>query len=270
MRTIIQRGTLAAALGVLAAAPALAHISYTGRDFGSFSGLSAASVTIANQAIRGNYGWADATDADWGDSHAVKAYRFHLDNTAIVKVDVMANAAATATSVGGLLPAFSIYQGLAHVGAAQGSGGADFDTSDASNDYKATLPGGGAGIEGLFIAVGDWKIGNNDLNIPLSEFTFKGYAADGTQLNLGGVNPAVGGDGVKDGKVSGSFLLGAGDYSLFIGGADYASQLAPPHANHGISATLNVSAVPEPQTALLMLAGAAGLAAMQRRRTRRG
>jgi hypothetical protein len=144
MNTIL-RGMLAAAIGVIAATPALAHIGYGGRDFGSFDGLSAASVTISNQTIRGNYGWADATDADWGDSHAVKAYRFHLDNTAIVKVDVMANAGASSTSVGGLLPAFSIYQGLAHLGAAQGSGGADYDTSLASLAYKATLPGGGAG-----------------------------------------------------------------------------------------------------------------------------
>jgi hypothetical protein len=269
MNTIL-RGMLAAAIGVIAATPALAHIGYGGRDFGSFDGLSAASVTISNQTIRGNYGWADATDADWGDSHAVKAYRFHLDNTAIVKVDVMANAGASSTSVGGLLPAFSIYQGLAHLGAAQGSGGADYDTSLASLAYKATLPGGGAGIEGLFIAVGDWKIGNNDLTIPLSEFKFKGYAADGTQLNLGNVNPLVGGDGVKDGKVSGSFLLGAGDYSLFIGGADYASQFTTAAGNYGISATLSVAAVPEPQTALLMLTGMAALAGLQRRRARRG
>ena len=264
------RGTLAAAFGVIAASPALAHISYSGRDFGSFSGLSAASVTIANQAVTGNYGWADGTDANWGDSHAVRAFRFHLDNTAIVTIGVMANASATATSIGGLLPAFSVYQGLAHVGAAQGSGGADFDTSLASNAYKATLPGGGAALEGLFKAVDNWKIGNNDLSIPLSMFTFKGYAADGTQINLGGVNPAVGGDGVKDGKVSGSFLLGAGDYSLFIGGADYASEGAPSHGAYGMSATLSVAAVPEPQTVALMLAGLGALVVLQRRRSRRG
>jgi len=264
------RGAMAAAFGVIAASPALAHISYNGRDFGSFSGLSAASVTIANQAVTGNYGWADGTDADWGDSHAVRAFRFHLDNTAIVTIDVKANAGATATSIGGLLPAFSVYQGLAHVGAAQGSGGADYDTSLASNAYKATLPGGGAALEGLFKAVDDWKIGNNDLSIPLSMFTFKGYAADGTQINLGGVNPAVGGDGMKDGKVSGSFLLGAGDYSLFIGGADYASQLTVAHGAYGMSATLSVAAVPEPQTFALMLAGLGALAGLQRRRSRRG
>ena len=266
----VARGALAAAFGVIAASPALAHISYNGRDFGSFSGLSAASVTIANQAVTGNYGWADGTDASWGDSHAVRAFRFHLDNAAIVTIGVMANAGATATSIGGLLPAFSIYQGLAHVGAAQGSGGADFDTSLASNAYKATLPGGGATLEGLFKAVDNWKIGNNDLSIPLSMFTFKGYAADGTQINLGGVNPAVGGDGVKDGKVSGSFLLGAGDYSLFIGGADYASQWMPSHGAYGMSATLSVAAVPEPQTVALMLAGLGALVVLQRRRSRRG
>ena len=263
------RAAALAAFSAIAATPALAHISYTGRDFGSFDALSAASVTIANQVLSSNYGWADGTDADWGDSHAVKAFRFHLDHSAVVRIDVQANTGATATSIGGLLPAFSLYQGLVHVGAAQGSGGADYDTSLASNAYRATLPGGGAGLEGVFVALGDWKIGNNDLTIPLSVLSFKGYAADGTQLNLGGVNPLVGGDGLKDGKVSGSFLLGAGDYSLFIGGADYASQLTPAHGNYGLSATLSVSAVPEPHSALLLAGGLLALGGLQRRRSAR-
>lgn len=259
-----------AALGAMAATPALAHISYSGRDFGSFDGLSAASVTIANQVVSGNYGWVDGTDADGGDSHATRAFRFHLDQSAIVKVDVQAQAGATATSIGGLLPAFSIYQGLVHVGAAQGTGGADYDTSLASNAYKATLPGGGAGLEGLFMALDDWKIGNNDLSIPLSILSFRGYAADGTQLKLAGVNPSVVGDGVQDGKVSGSFMLGAGDYSLFVGGADYAAQLTPAHGNYGLSATLSVAAVPEPQSALMLAGGLLALGGLlERRRARR-
>lgn len=86
--------------------PAMAHVSYTGRDFGTFDGLSAQSGTIANQAATGNYGWADAADADWGDSHKAKWYSFTLTNAANVTISAAAKADATGTSVGGLLPGF--------------------------------------------------------------------------------------------------------------------------------------------------------------------
>jgi hypothetical protein len=52
---------------------AQAHITYSGRDLGSFTGLGAASATIANQAVTGNFGWADAADFNLGDSHKGKA-----------------------------------------------------------------------------------------------------------------------------------------------------------------------------------------------------
>ncbi len=64
------RTAFIAGVVALACAPAWSHVSYTGRDFGPFTGLTDASVTIANQAISGNFGWADATDADWGDGTA--------------------------------------------------------------------------------------------------------------------------------------------------------------------------------------------------------
>ena len=45
--------------------PAMAHVTYTGRNFGTFNDTFAAS-TISNQAVTGNYGWIQATDA-YGD-----------------------------------------------------------------------------------------------------------------------------------------------------------------------------------------------------------
>lgn len=263
------RVAVLAVLSVSAASTAFAHIGYGGRDFGSFSGLSSQSVTIANQAVSGNYGWADATDFNFGDSHKSRAFRFHLDNAAQVSFSVAAKANATATSIGGLLPGFSIYQGLAHLSPAS----ADHDFAAITQTHLSSLPG--EPKEGAWVATGDWKIGNDGtVAIPaaLSSFVFKGYAVDGTAANFSNANPSLVGDGLADGKVNARLTLGPGDYSIFVGGADYwAQNLANPDLakTYGLSATLSVTAVPEPQTALLMLAGVAALAGMQRRRARR-
>ena len=106
-----------AATAALASAcvPALAHISYTGRNLGSYTGLTDGSNLISNQTVSGNFGWADATDADFGDSHKSRAFRFHLDNEAWVTISAQANPTATGASIGGLLPGFSIYSGLVHI-----------------------------------------------------------------------------------------------------------------------------------------------------------
>lgn len=57
--------------------PALAHVGYGGRNFGTFDGTYATS-TLGNQAVTGNYGWIDGTDPDYDDSHKLRAYRFTL------------------------------------------------------------------------------------------------------------------------------------------------------------------------------------------------
>ena len=48
--------------------PAMAHVGYTGRNFGTFNGTSA-TFTLSGQGVTGNYGWIDGTDADYGDAH---------------------------------------------------------------------------------------------------------------------------------------------------------------------------------------------------------
>jgi hypothetical protein len=68
---------IASAALLLMSGTASAHITYSGRDFGTLV-PNAAPVTIANQTVTGNYGWADGTDADNGDSHKVRYYRFNL------------------------------------------------------------------------------------------------------------------------------------------------------------------------------------------------
>ncbi|HEX5371937.1 MAG TPA: hypothetical protein VFW84_04325, partial [Aquabacterium sp.] len=87
--------------------PAQAHISYTGRDFGTV--VDGSNVSIATQKVTSNYGWADASDDSLvfnstlattprldeaafvsgtgtddlylGDSHKGRAFKLHLDST---------------------------------------------------------------------------------------------------------------------------------------------------------------------------------------------
>lgn len=240
--------------------PAIAHVGYNGRNFGTFDDMYATS-TRSEQAVTGNYGWIDGTDADYGDAHKTLAYRFTLLTPTDVtlsfasQIYTPANAGA-APVLGGLLPGFSLYQGLAHVAPM----GADYDSSDIS---KANRPDN---TEGAFRALNDWKIGNapdlvNGLPAALSFFKFIGNAYDGT---------GFGSDGVADGKVSHTFMhLGAGDYSVFVGGSDYLAQdISNPHLldKYGVTGTLVAGVVPEPETYAMLLVGLGLMGSIARRR----
>ena len=232
-----------------------AHIGYSGRDFGSFS--SGGSVTILNQTVSGTFGWADGTDADYGDSHRMRAYRFNLGYDATITLTASATTNNGAL-LGDLLPAFSIYGGLAHLPPLA----ADYDYSIISAQWNAALPG--VAREGSFNALGDWKIGSDEGTsfADLSSFTFKGYAADGTSANFGNT-PGLTGDGTADGTVTGTWNLTAGSYTILLGGADYAAQGPAPYVNRGVNLTLTV--VPEPAAGISLLAAAAGLLLRRRR-----
>ncbi|MDH3460156.1 MAG: PEP-CTERM sorting domain-containing protein, partial [Burkholderiaceae bacterium] len=251
---ILKQLKLATLIAVaFASAPALAHITYTDRNFGGFSGLALQSASITNQAVSGNFGWADATDDDFGDSHKGRSFRFNLQNEANVSILATANATATVSSIDGLLPGFSVYSGLVHLPPA----GADYDGSDVSQAYLATLPG--PTKEGVWRSLADWKVGNEDGTTfaDLSTLLFQGYAVDGSAANYG-TAPGIVGDGVADGSVTGAFRLAAGDYTIFLGGADYDAQdVNNPDfsSSYGASLGLTVSAVPEPESYALMLAG---------------
>ncbi len=241
--------TTLAALMLLGAYSAEAHLSYTGRDFGTFiaNGLESPNVkSITN--LSGTFGWADGTDADLGDSHRLRAFRFTLTNPANVTLEVLGS--------GALLPAFSIYQGLAHVAPDL----LDHDSSAHSLYHLGTL---GAGPwEGCFNALGDWKIGNieepafsslseSQKLAGLSTFTYIGHAADGTSANFGSASGILG-DGLANGQVTASFDLPAGNYTVMIGGANYADSIGAtsPYPAQSLTATLTV--VPEPSSALLL------------------
>src|SRR6185436_9138140 len=142
--------------------------------------------------------------------HRGRAFRFHLDNSALVTVTVSANPNATTNSLGGFTPAFSMYSGLAGV--------APFPPSQTANEPSADHDGTPASLawriwwvqqnldpsatDESWNALSDWKIGG-DGDLPgdfsqLSSFIYKGSAASTT----------------SGGTLTGSFALPAGDYTI--------------------------------------------------------
>lgn len=245
--------------------PAMAHIGYGGRDFGTFEGIVGETQTRSNNAATGNFGWIDGTDADWGDTHKTRAYRFHLNNDADVNISFQSQVYTPAPTAsvpnpvpveGGLIPGFSLYSGLAHVAPFA----ADHDFSAGSTAIRDAVAGAGM-TEGSFRAQNDWSI-TNDNNDPPSVFTYIGSAYDGSVDYGTGLIP--GGDGVLDHMVSKTFHLAAGDYSIFAGGSDYANKSVMPQLPYGISGTIAV--VPEPETYAMLLAGLGLMGAIARRR----
>lgn len=251
-------------LAGMASFPAMGHVGYAGRDFGTFDNTYSFSTRI-NQAVTGNYGWVDGTDADYGDSHKLRAYRFTLLEPTNVKLtfeqatsEVTDHLGNVSTSQLGLLPGFSLYQGLAHIAPMK----ADHDSADISQANRPDF------AEGSFRALTDWSIGNDpgDLNgtpIPasLSFFKYIGHAYDGT---------GFGSDDTPDGKVSHTFMnLAVGDYSVFVGGADYFAQdITNPNLKsaYGVTGSLVAGIVPEPETYAMLLAGLALMGTVVRRR----
>lgn len=238
---------IASAALLLMSGTASAHISYSGRDFGTLL-PNAAPVTISNQTVTGNYGWADATDADNGDSHKVRYYRFNLAAPAYITVS-FSGSTNGGTRDGGIKPGFSIFQGLAHLPPLTTEPGSpDYDTSAISMAYRASL---GYTVEGCYSALKNWRIGGDNQTGPefnfdavdgLSTFVFKGYAADGDS-SLFGIVPGVTGDGQADGTITKSFFLPAGDYTITVGGVNYAGQEPIPDATvYGLTGTISASA----------------------------
>jgi hypothetical protein len=232
-------------LGTLSAS---AHIGYTGRDFGTVVPNSGP-VTLTGQAVTGSYGWADGTDADFGDAHRVRAFRFRLEAPAQVTIR-FSGSTNGGTRNGNIKPGFSVYQGLAHLPPFPAGGSADYDFSAITAAYLATLEG--PSKEGAFRALADWRAGGDSQQGPvfdfedpvtgLSTFTYMGHAVDGNGSLVGGV-PGLRGDGNLDGTVTGTFDLPAGDYSIFVGGIDYSGQLPTPDpTSYGLVGTVSATA----------------------------
>ncbi|MDN5751657.1 MAG: FxDxF family PEP-CTERM protein [Nitrosospira sp.] len=256
-------------LAGMTSVPAMAHIGYGHRNFGTFDGSTLTSTTLTGQAATGNWGWIDGTDADYGNSHRVRPFRFTLTEESNVTLsfkeatgEVTDHRGNVHTAELGLIPGFSLYQGLASLRPIP----LPHDGSDLSVASRPDY------AEGSFRAMTDWSIGNSpgDLNgtvIParLSFFEYIGHAYDGT---------GYGSDGTQDNMVSHTFMnLGAGDYSVFVGGSDYLAQLdsnPDKMTKYGLEGTLTVGVVPEPETYAMLLAGLGLMGAITRRRIRTG
>jgi hypothetical protein len=253
----------------IAGTQAFAHVGYSGRDFGTLmynSDGSGKTVTIATQTISSGFGWADSTDADWGDSHRGRFFRFTLSGTGDVQITAQRN-----DLLGTLLPAFSLYSGLGQLAPEQGG-------HDSAEFSIANRP---VGTEGSLRALGNWSIGNdptyNTAGAPgsgilyasrLAYFNYIGNAADGTSANYG-TAAGIFGDGTADGFITATFSgLAAGDYSLWVGGANYDLQSLEtgPSTFPTYGVTVSAALVPEPSTGSLILVGVALLALLRRRK----
>ena len=259
---------VASAVLIGAGQNASAHISYTNRNFGTLV-IGAPASSINNQTVSSAFGWADATDSDWGDSHRGRFFRFTLSTTASVMVSVQRNSSGTGT-VETFLPGISVYSGLAQRANNEGvDQGGTFRTEALAHDGAAlSVASRPVEAEGSFRSLVDFSIGNDDtfntagdpssgILIParLANFTYIGHAADGTSDNFGNV-PGINGDGNADGFVTATFNdLAAGDYSLFVGGANYAAQLSETATYPTYGVNVSVQAVPEPSTWVLIALG---------------
>jgi hypothetical protein len=255
----------------LAGSSLKAHISYsagTTRDLGTFSVTGLESAVTKGNNVTGNFGWSSGTDANLGDTHKLRGLRFTLLNAGLVTIKVEGLAVGSVAALSN--PGFSLYKGLAHVAPAQ----LDHDDSVISAAYNDATYGAG-NWQGSFNALGDWKIGSDDgiTFADLSSFTYIGNAADGTPA-LFGTAPGINGDGNADGTVSRSFVLSAGDYSIFVGGAEYFGSsnnaTGVSGSNFAFNTTLSAAVIPEPSTYALMALGTMVLAAAYRRRMARG
>jgi len=238
----------------------LAHISVGGdRNFGVIDG---GSFTNAARTVRSSYGWAAATDQTWGDSHRTTQFKFTLESVQSVTITVSRRDVDGQTGAADFfLPAFSVFQTPQFLTSTH-------DTGTASLAYLAST--GEPTKDGAFRALAPWEIYQDNVSAGRMHFdAFIGHAADGTVANYGSA-PGINGDGVADGFVSFTFSnLAAGDYYIFVGGANYfpsAGELAADGYGLTYGITVSISTIPEPTALLLLGAGLVSLTAARRRK----
>lgn len=157
-------------LALTALQTASAHIGYASRNLGTWSeiggiwtitgnsgSLTNSSVGITLTNIASDFGWADATDSDYGDSHKGRWFSFLLNNPGTFSLSIFGGGTNSGTQAGvypfdsnigaQFLPAYTIYRGLA-VGSAH-------DGSDVSIAWRA---GRSSGSEGCLNTLGSFSI----------------------------------------------------------------------------------------------------------------
>jgi hypothetical protein len=262
-------------LAGLSAPPAQAHIIPV--KFGSFDGAVAATAagsgTGVNNGTSGNFGWIDGADGDWGDSHKIATYTFELTGQA---ADVALKFQRKTNAFGGtgLIPGFTLYQGVPHEGS-------DHDYSVGSELLRTTdcaATPGCTKTEGSLRSLTSFRITDDadPTGTNASVFTYIGSAYDGTATIPGANSPLYdnnaylvpGGDGVADGVVSLLFQnLAPGKYIAFVGGADYSNQINQAARGIGGFLTITPTAVPVPAAVWFFGSALAGMMGVRRRFT---
>lgn len=198
----------------------------------------------------GNFGWADATDFDWGDSHAGSWVNFDITdpNGAYVNITVSGdgvdrylndNPNERLIKVGDLTPGFSLYNGL---------------VPDEAHDEASLVPG----KEGAWRALANTTMGND-----YGEFNTIVYVAHAGERDSLATTQSL------------SAFLTQGSYSLAIGGTCYLRESCgafdPFSADliaRGYNITVSVgptAPVPLPAAAWLMLSGLLGVFNLRKR-----
>jgi hypothetical protein len=234
---------------------ASAHISYRSLDVSN----------PFQRSVTSNVGWADAAEANWGDSHHGAWFSFNLAQDSLVSIQVTGLAAGTYptlradgqaltnagaastpyTAVADLADVgFSIYQGLFPISPAvyENANNGAANGSVKYRDFAAE------GKQGGWNALGDTQLYND-----------AGEA--GNLIFKTAVNSSTGNT-----ETLLNFFLAAGNYSLAAGGAIDPATGAHT-GSYGIQAQLlNVAAVPVPGAVWLMITGLMGFLGLQKRR----
>ncbi len=256
---------LALLLASLSSTSAMAHIIPI--NFGTFDGSVATTVagsgTGVNSGASGNYGWIDGADADWGDTHKIGTYKFTLTGAA-ADVTLKFQRESNAFGGTGLIPGFTLYQGVAHEGS-------DLDYSIGSELLRAAECAATVGCtttEGSLRSLNSFRITDDSEpgGVNPSVFTYVGRAYDGLSQTLDG-NLIAGADGLADGIVELLFQnLVPGNYMAFVGGANYGSQTNNTARGIGGFLTITPVVVPVPGAIWLFGSALAGLIGMKRRK----
>ncbi|MCX6965055.1 MAG: Ig domain-containing protein, partial [Verrucomicrobia bacterium] len=224
-------------IGVLAlfhaTANVSAHISYTGRNLGTWSSssgnwsvtgnsgsLTDGTVSITARNISKDYGWAKAANTDFGDSHDGGWFRLTVNGATGAFVITAIGGTTNSDTRAGIypfanigprfLPAFTIYRGLAVAEA----------------------------HEGALDALGNSTLANDDG--ASGDLLYVGHAADGVSANYG-ENPDIQGDSLADGIVKKTFTLQTGNYSIFVGGGNHGGSDI---GNYGVNLAIKAAALP--------------------------
>jgi len=241
-----------ATISLTALAPiqeASAHVSYLDLINPAFKTTNAqSSIYTVNSAgeFLGNFGWADAADGDWGDSHHGGWAKFDITNAdgAFIDLSVFTDGKIVIHPEFGVLktndltPAFSIYSGV---------------VPDLAFEEFSNVP---ADKGGAWNALGNTFMGNDE-------------GDSGTITYLTHVRQDQ--NNLQNTIALSNYWLAQGTYSVVLGG-DSALAAANPDDDiiprgYGIKLTVtDVAAVPVPGAIWLMMGGLMGLLGLQKRK----